>query len=153
MTLIARVHLTRTKKHSNSAQTTCTCLQWCFWICLQRGYSSVVEHSAGVREVPGPNPGVPLYNFWKTREQWQRSREYTWLGPKNIVTVLKQPARVCSDNIGSVCSGDIAQWWSNQLQSERSLDRTRVSPCIIFEILEKNDIDCESTLDSDQKTF
>ena len=82
MTLIARVHLTRTKKHSNSAQTTCTCLQWCFWICLQRGYSSVVEHSAGVREVLGPNPGVPLYSFWKTREKLQRSREYTWLGPK-----------------------------------------------------------------------
>ena len=106
----SREHLTRTKKHCNSAQTTCTCLQWYYWICMQRGYSSVVEQSPAVREVPGPNPGVPLYNFWNTREKWHRSREYTWLGLKNIVTVLKQPARVCSDIIESVCSGDIAQW-------------------------------------------
>ena len=179
MTSIARVHLTRNKKHRNSAQTNCRCLQWCYWICMQRGYSSVVEHSAAVREVPGSNPGVPLYNFWKTRAKWHRSREYTWLGTKatvrvqkttctclqwcywicmqrgyssviehlaavrevpdsnpgvplyntwktrakwhrsreytwlgtkNIVTVLKQPARVCSDVIESVFSGDIAQW-------------------------------------------
>ena len=92
MTLIARVHLTRNKKHCNSARTTWVCLQWCYWICMQRGYSSVVEHSAAVREVTGLNPGVLLYNFWKTREKWHRSREYTWLGTKNIVTVFKQPA-------------------------------------------------------------
>ena len=153
MTSIARVHLTRNKKLCNSAQTTCTCLQWCFGICLQRGYSSVVEHSAAVWEVPGLSPGVPLYKFWKTTEKWHRSREYTWLGTKNIVTVLKQPARVCSDIIEYVCSGDIAQWHSNQMQSERSLDRTRVPPCIIIERLEKNDIDRESTLDSEQKTL
>ena len=117
--------------------TTWACLQWCYWVCMQRGYSSVVELSTAVREVPGSNPGVPLYNFWKTREKWHRSRENTWLGTKNIVTVLKQPARVCSDGIESVCSGDIAQWKSIQLQSERSLVRTRVSPCIICERLEK----------------
>ena len=107
MTSIAREHLTRNKKHCNSAQTTCTCLQWFYWICMQRGYISVVEHSAAVQEVPSSNPGVPLYNCWKTRETWHRSREYTWLGAKNIVTVLKQPARVCSD-IESVCSGERA---------------------------------------------
>ena len=45
-------------------------------------------------EVPGSNPGVPLYNFWKTREKWHRSREYTWLGYRFIVTLLKQPAGV-----------------------------------------------------------
>ena len=95
MTSIARVHLTRNKNLCNSAQTTCTCLQWCFWICLQRGYSSVVEHSTAVREVPGLIPGVPLYNFWNTRKKWHRSREYTWLGTKNIVTVLKQPPSAC----------------------------------------------------------
>ena len=119
----------------------------------ERAYSSVVEHSAAVREVPGLNPGLPLYNFWKTREKWHRSREYTWLGTKNIVTVLKQPARVCSDVIEYACSGDTAQWESMHLQSERSLVRTRVSPCIIFERLEKNDIDRERTLDSEQKTL
>ena len=97
MTSIARVHLTRNKKHCNSARTTWACLQWCFWICMQRGYSSVVEHSSAAREIPGSNPGVPLYNFSKTREKCYRSRENTWLGTKNIVTVLKQPARVCSD--------------------------------------------------------
>ena len=110
MTSIARVHLTRNKKHCNSAQTTWACLQWCYWVCMQRRYSSLVEHSAAVREVPGSNPGVPLYNFWKTREKWNRAREYTWVKTKNIVTVLKQSARVCSDVIESVCSGDIAQW-------------------------------------------
>ena len=142
-----------TKKHCNSAKTACTCLQWWYWICLQRGYNSVVEHSAAVREVPGSNPGVPLYNFWQTRKKWNWSREYTWLGTKNIVTVLKEPERVCSDGIEYVCSGDIAQWESIRQQSERSLVRTRVSPCIIFERLEKNDIDRERTLDSEQKTL
>ena len=81
-----------------------------YWICMQRGYISVVEHSAAVREVPSSNPGVPLYNFWKTREKWHRSRENTWLGTKNIVTMLKQPARVCGDVIEYACSGDTAQW-------------------------------------------
>ena len=110
MTSIARVHLTRNEKPGTSAQTTWACLQWYYWICMQRGYSSVVEQSAAVREVPGPNPGFPSYNFWKTREKWHRLREYTWLGTKNIVTVLKQAARVSSDVIESVFSGDIAQW-------------------------------------------
>ena len=114
MTLIARVHLTRNKKHCNSARTTWACLQWCYWICMQRGYSSVVEHSAAVREVPGLSPGVPLYNFWKTREKWHRSREYPLLGTKNIVTVLKQPERVCSDIIESVCSGE--RWYSSVVE-------------------------------------
>ena len=107
MTSIARVHLTRNKKLGTSAQTTWACLQWYYWICMQRGYSSVVEQItsiAAVREVPGPNPGVPLYNFWKTREKWHRSREYTWLGTKNLVCSSKlQVFAVMS--IESVCTG------------------------------------------------
>ena len=151
MTSIAREHLTRNKKHCNNGQTTCTFLRWCYWICMQREYNSVVEHSSAVREVPGSNPGVPLYNFWKNRENGHRSRENTWLGTKNIVTVLKQPARVCSNGIESVCSGNIAQWQIIRLQSEMSLVRTPVSSCIIVERLQKNDIDRETTLDSEQK--
>ena len=59
------------------------------WAVLQYfcrvGCSSVDRcHFSAVREVPGSNPGVPLYNLWKTREKWHRSREYTWLGTKRL---------------------------------------------------------------------
>ena len=64
--------------------------------------------------------------------------------------MLKQPARVCGDVIEFACSEDRAQWKIIQLQSKRSLVWSQVSPCIIFERLEKNDIDRESTLDSEQ---
>ena len=152
MTSIARVNLTRNKKLCSSAQTTCTCLQWCYWICMQRGYSSVVEHSAAVQEVLVSNPESPCIIF-ETREKWHRSREYTLLGPKNIVTVLKQPERVCSDIFESVCSGDIALGRAFGCSPRDPWFEQRVSPCIIFERLEKNDIDRESTLDSEQKTL
>ena len=154
MTSIARVHLTRNKKHCNSAQTTCTCLQWCYWICMQQGHSSVVEHSDAVWEVPGLNPGVPLYNFWKTREKWHRLREYTWLGTKNIVTVLKQPPSACLQWWYWIC---MQRGYSSVVEHSAAVREVSGSnpmvPCIIFERLEKNDIDRESTLNSEQKSL
>ena len=39
------------------------------------GLWAQLEYFFAVREVPGLNPGVPLYNFWKTRQKWHRSRE------------------------------------------------------------------------------
>ena len=153
MTSIAREHLTRNKKHCNNGQTTCTFLRWCYWICMQREYNSVVEHSSAVREVPGSNPGVPLYNFWKTRKK---------------MTLI---ARVHLTRNKKHCNSARTTWvclqWCYWISMQRGYSSVvehsaairevpgsnLVVPCIIFERLEKKGIGRERTLDSEQKTW
>ena len=75
MTSIARVHLTRTKNIEPVRSNHLGVFVVMLLNLYSEGYSSLVEHSAAVRKVPGSNPGDPLCNSEHIDKNYKQSRK------------------------------------------------------------------------------